>query len=132
MTLEQRRAQHALEAIQGLRQNNFQGNYRSYIEALPAHIVMSGLGQALATELAAARIGETNRSAKEQAHEQVYKDMQSWLRSASYLHANQDLMQAILGMTQPKYQQAQAELLAYLIWLKKFAQAYLTKGKDND
>jgi CRISPR-associated protein, Cmr5 family len=53
-SLEQERAKHALEAVNSIRGESWAGKFRSYVERLPAAIVMNGLGQAMAGELAAA------------------------------------------------------------------------------
>ncbi len=133
LTQEQRRAQYALDTILALQENRIQGHYRSYVEALPANIVMSGFGQAMATELAAARCGESSRGPKEEAHKMVYDHIQSWLQEDGLCRQDQPLMTAIVSYEQMTYQRAQAETLACLIWLKKFAQAYLSKDENvND
>ncbi len=132
LTKEQKRASFALNTVMQLKSQSYQGNYRSYVEALPAHIVMSGFGQSMATELAAARLGESGRNAKEEAHEKVYNDIQAWLREDGLCRRDADLMTAIVSYDQSRYQQAQAETLAYLIWFKKIAQAYLTKDNNGN
>jgi len=45
---------------------------------------------------------------------------------------NEGLMDAIVGGNQDKYVRAQAEALAYLVWLKKFSQAFLRKGGQGE
>ena len=41
-------------------------------------------------------------------------------------------MEAIIKNDEQAYLKAQTEAFAYLVWLKKFANAYLEKGKDDD
>ena len=55
-TIEQQRAADALGRVQALsgRSDGFKKRYRSYVDRLGPAIVMNGLGQALATERAAA------------------------------------------------------------------------------
>jgi CRISPR-associated protein Cmr5 len=48
-TLDQQRAAHALAKIRDIQGRN-DGMYVSYISAMPATIVMNGLGQALITQ----------------------------------------------------------------------------------
>ncbi len=164
-TVEQKRANHALKTIRALRDLDhgqgsddksppIYGNLRAYVENLPTTIVMNGLGQAMATELAAARMGgdggsigdrslserieslqapaREDRSADERAHELLFYVVQDWLRKGGVYSEDQDLMEAIVRGDQKKYVRAQAEALAYLEWLKKFSQAFLRKGGKDE
>jgi CRISPR-associated protein Cmr5 len=166
-TLEQKRADHALRIVRRLRELDqseekerkmlpLYGNFRSYVENLPAMIVMNGLGQAMATELASARIGEGSssgsgcdlselidsmkKSAKDdrnedkKAHELLFCIIQNWLGKGEFYDCSGDhsLIDAIVDGSQDKYVIAQHETLAYLEWLKKFSQAFLRKGGKDE
>ena len=122
-SLAQRRARHALGRINEHKQMDPKtyGKYVSHSQSMPAAILMNGLGQACATLLAK---GGDNRL--------LYEDLQSWLcgsDSAARFKGKSDLMDAIVHSEQDDYLQAQAEALAFLVWLKKFASAYLQPGK---
>ncbi len=143
LTRDQRRAQHALQSVKQVqalvqeritragsneqeqrKASKFRDEYKSYAESLPASIVMNGLGQACAMLLAQAK----GRSGKEDAHRLLYDHLQDWLRGrehAAVYPKDQDLVEAVINHGQRAYIQAQVESLAYLNWLKKFAQAYL-------
>lgn len=99
--------------------------YAGYVERLPAAILINGLGQAAAFELAAA--GKDQES----PHRQLYRDLEGWLcgEHGPYYQPGEKphLMQAIVSRDRATYLQAQAEALAWLEWLKKFAVAYLKK-----
>jgi CRISPR-associated protein Cmr5 len=129
-TLAQRRAAHALARIRKHEQAGkaAYGNYVSYVESLPATIIMNGLGQACATLLAKAEAD------LKKPHGLLYADLQSWLcrddTIAPYERAS-DLIQAIVSNDQKHYLHAQTEALAYLAWLKKFACAFLERGTDQ-
>ena len=128
-TIDQRRAKHALEQIEKIIDCN-DGYYISYVSALPATIVMNGLGQALLTLLAKAK------GKPEDSHYLLYNHVASWLskqiielRSPS----ENDFTPVITRMMdadQKTYLIAQAEAMAYLNWLKQFARAYL-KEKEG-
>lgn len=134
-TLAQRRAAHALKRVLAHQHAGKQayGNYVSYVEALPASILMNGLGQACATLLAKAE-GKLDKP-----HGLLYADLQAWLcgndPAAPYRNGqtkgDDRLMEAICGSNQKQYLHAQAEALAYLVWLKKFARAYLDRGAGD-
>lgn len=137
-TLEQRRAAHALKRVKKHMDNGDKdksegkkiryGNYVAYVSSLPATILMNGLGQACATLL----------SQKEKAgHKQLFEDVQDWLcgdEAAPYRNAaggDTKLMTAITESNQDDYFRAQAEALAYLVWLKKLAKAFLDAGRPE-
>ncbi len=131
--LDQRRAAHALKVVKKHRNlnENGEGGYLSYAKALPTTILQNGLGQAMATLLAAAK------GKKMDPHALLYRDLQGWLcggdEDAPYRN-EEDLLQAITHHDQQHYLRAQAESQQYLIWLKKFAAAYLSatrKGQDD-
>jgi CRISPR-associated protein Cmr5 len=129
-TLEQKRAKHALHQIQELSREK-PGNYASYVKALPAAILMNGLGQALATERAA--------SDPANAHLKLATHVARWLLNkdahtkygrpadgeAPDLDPAQQLLSRMVAGDQNAYVWAQAEAIAYVTWLKKFAGAFL-------
>jgi CRISPR-associated protein Cmr5 len=134
LTLAQKRAAHALKQIEAL--NGKGGKYKSYVQALPATILMNGLGQALAMELAAA---DRNKGDHD-AHKLIYLHLESWLcgkpphqakAPSNLVHSDApykgepDVLKAIISKPEKDYLLAQAEALAYLDWLKTFASAYL-------
>ncbi len=133
-SLDQRRAKHALDRIkeQQNRPKQAESEYLSYVKALPATILQNGLGQAMATLLAATKGKDVNEK-KNDPHYQLYNDVQSWL-CGGYEDApfsNGDLLQAITENDQRHYLRAQTEAQAYIIWLKKFAATYL-KDSSNE
>jgi CRISPR-associated protein Cmr5 len=122
LTREQQRAQHALKSVTQVQAKKFRDEYKSYAESLPANIVINGLGQACAMLLAQAG-GEND------AHRLLYDHLQDWLCGAEHAAVypnDKDLVKAVINHGQREYVRAQFESLAYLNWLKKFAQAYLT------
>jgi len=122
-TLDQRRAVDSLTRVKQLKKSGDPGKYASYVKSLPASILQNGLGQALATLLAAAK-GNTS-----DAHYVLYSHLHQWLCSDSddavYRKAG-DVLEALIQHDEKLYLHAQAESLAYLEWLKKFAVAYLS------
>lgn len=131
-TLEQKRAKHALDQIKALQQDK-PGNYVSYVNALPAAILMNGLGQALATELASGKNDDDS-------HRLLANHVSGWLLSkeahTKYVSDGSRvdaawLLDQIVAGDQDAYLWAQAEAIAYVTWLKKFANAFLdSSGKE--
>ncbi len=132
-TIEQQRAAHALAVVQKLAElgEAAYGNYVSYVSALPAQMMMNGLGQALATLMAAA--GRTEEKAKD-AHYLLYSHVARWLITQNDEWVNEEpevVIDRLVSLDQAMYFRAQVEALAYLNWLKKFARAILDEKLDQ-
>lgn len=127
-TLEQQRAAHALKCVNQIKgKGALEQEYKSVAESLSAIIVMNGLGQAAATLLA--RAGKKTKD--KSAHRQLFDHLEEWLcSSSSQTGFRAALMDSIVNSDQSTYLHAQAEALALLVWLKKFAQAFLGSEKD--
>ena len=130
---EQRRAADALASVESLKEepHGFKMLYRSYVDRIGPAIVMNGLGQALATERAAAGSKHTDR---EKAHDRLYCNLQRWLchQSDGIYPDSTDLLKAIMDNDESMYLRAQAEALAWLEWHKKFCRAELPKNGENE
>lgn len=133
-TLEQRRAANALSRVNELKDDSdeFKKRYRSYVDRLGPTIVMNGLGQALATELAAA--GSQPKSDKDRAHRELYDSLCNWLcrKDGGVYPSAPNLLQAITQRDEQHYLHAQAEALAWLEWHKKCCRASFPKGEDSE
>lgn len=121
-TLAQQRAKHALAQIEAMKKND-DGHLAAHIASFPAMILMSGFGQACAFYLSK---GKTMKLA--------YDALESWLTEDGKPYAgatgNSPLMAAITSGDSATYRLAQAEALAYLDWLKKFAKAFLASEEE--
>ncbi len=122
-TLEQKRAKHALNKINSLRNfdQTVQGEYKSYVSSLPATIVMNGLGQAIVMLDAK----------KDPAHTQLSFHLTDWISTQvpELQGAGSRFIETIMKKDQSVYVAAQREAMAYLTWLKQFARAYLAEGE---
>lgn len=126
-SLEQERAAHALRKIKELQGSGDAGYYVSYVSALPATIVMNGLGQALVMLLA------KDKGKKSTEHYSLYEHLASWLsQKVGGLKANasDEVIDKLMAGDQDLYVRSQSEAMAYLHWLKQFARAYL-KEKEG-
>lgn len=135
-TPEQRRAADALRGVQELNADEaVRKRYRAYADRLGPSILMNGLGQALATERAAA--GSSPKKADERAHDRLYRNLEAWLCRAGGVYESaagpdRDLLKAIVQHGEADYLRAQAEALAWLVWHKKFCRAYLPPADDEE
>lgn len=125
-TLEQLRAEHALEKIKEIKDTDY-GHYVSYVSSLPATIVMNGLGQALAMLLA------QSKSDKKDPHYFLYEHVASWLaKQIKELQGKpEEVIEKLMENSQDVYLQGQAEAMTYLHWLKQFARAYLREKEEG-
>jgi CRISPR-associated protein Cmr5 len=131
-TAEQRRAADALRAVPQVADGDeLRKRYRAYVDRLGPSILMNGLGQALATERAAA--GTSPTKPDERAHDRLYRNLEAWLCGAGGVYSpaeRRDLLAAIVGESEALYVRAQAEALAWLVWHKKFCRAQLPSPED--
>lgn len=135
-TIEQERAANALARVHELSRDNdgnadFKKRYRAYVDRICPNIVMSGLGQALAMERAAA--GPTPTKDDQRAHRELYTSLQRWLcRDKEGVYpASRDLLEAMMNHDESHYLHAQAEALAWLEWHKKFCRAEFPAGQAD-
>jgi CRISPR-associated protein Cmr5 len=131
-TLDQQRAQFALKCIRDLEERGEEkyGHYVSYVSAMPAKIVMNGLGQALTTNLAKAK------GKPEHPRRLLYNHVAGWLSEQILeLRVPDDelprLLERLMDGNQDVYVRAQAEAMSYLNWLKQFARAYLQEQEGQ-
>lgn len=125
-TLVQKRAAHALEQVKSIEKTEY-GHYVSYVSALPATILMNGLGHALLTLCAKAK------NDRKKPHYILYTHVASWLsKQVKELEGGADgVISKLMANDQQVYVHAQAEALAYLNWLKQFARAYLREEEGQ-
>lgn len=114
-TLQQERAKHAyarvnvLETVPPARQKK----YGSLVRGLPAMIQTDGLGATLAFLQAKG----------EEHHLYAYSHLGDWLTQPEQFDFKGDLLAWLLNQSTSVYRQVTNETLAYLVWLKRFAEA---------
>ena len=132
LTKEQKRAKNALDRVTDLKAKgkSFRDAYRPYVDGLGPAIVMNGLGQALATELAAG----SGSGASPEAHKELYSSLQQWLcdKNEGVYPGKPNLLNAIMSHDEERYLLAQAEALAWLEWHKKFCRAEFGSSENSN
>jgi len=127
LTIEQQRAKFALECIQALKNeldDKQQTEFISYASSLPAMIHMNGLGQAMAF----CKLKGKERD----SYKALYQLVSDWLCQSGQPYANKtELLTGITQCDRHRYQLAQAEALALMSWVKKFAKAFLKDEESN-
>lgn len=113
-TIQQERAKYALEQVQAAAKSS---EFLSYASAMPAMIVMNGLGQTAAFYY--------SKGAKNKAYLDLYNLLSGWLKQEGNPYDGKELLEGITQCNMQSYLLAQAEALALLDWVKKFAKAYM-------
>lgn len=141
--LDRRRAEHALQAVTDLTgQGALASGYKSYVKGAPAMILTLGIGQALATFLArAGNEQDKGQGGTPDAYRKLFDHATDWLFSQedpTGLYGSKEAItdrgariKAILALGQRDYLILQSEALAYLEWLKKFANALLVEQAET-
>jgi CRISPR-associated protein Cmr5 len=111
-TQEQKRAKQAWENVKDVKRG-FANEYKALVSSAPADIQTNGLGQTVAFW----------RSKGKDHHEALYNHLSNWVMQE--MREQGDLMYWIMQTDSRRYRQATVEALAFLGWLKRFAQAEL-------
>ncbi|SHK76292.1 type III-B CRISPR module-associated protein Cmr5 [Rhodothermus profundi] len=132
-TLEQKRAQQAWRDIQSVvnRSDDFKKKYGSLARRVPMLVLTNGLGQTLAFLLSKAKFKESKRGVDAEASGAVFEHLSAWtMRQIAPDAGSQNLLDWVLQSDSATYRRATAEALAYLSWLKRFAEAELPTEGD--
>ncbi len=112
-TLQQERAASAWNNIESVR--TAQKDYGSLVRSLPAMIQSDGLAPALAFLKAKAKNNEHSY------HMVLFHHISDWVMAR--MVAQGDLLEALMHCDTADYRRAAVETLAYVSWLKRFAEA---------
>lgn len=124
---EQDRAKHAFERVQPRAGGGEARKYRGLVRNLPAMVQQCGLGQTLAF-LKSKRGGE---------HGLALEDLESWLgpwfkRAYPQVKIERGVLLALMEGDSRLYRIVTGEALAYLQWLKRFAEAAIERGEEGE
>lgn len=125
-TLEQRRAAFAWECVSTVKAvgGNVARDYGQLARAAASLVQMHGLGQTLAFLKSKAKIEQ----GKENAQERLSRDLSRWVSQQVLGEQRDDLREWIVREASvADYRRATVEALAFLTWLKRFAEAELDK-----
>ncbi len=114
-SLEQQRAAAAWECVRSV--TEARKEYLSLARGAPADVQANGLGQTLAFW----------RAKGGREHRAVYDSVSRWVRKQLQL-GESDVLEWITNQaTTDEYRRATVEAMAFLAWLKRFAEAELTE-----
>jgi CRISPR-associated protein Cmr5 len=119
-SLEQERAKAAWARVLAAKGQSHAGKYGQLARSAAADIQANGLGQTLAFW-----------NAKGEAHHRaLLNDVSNWVKS-QFRFSDETLLAWITNTADTDgYRRATAEAIAFLIWLKRFAEAELPKEGD--
>ncbi|MFB3764880.1 MAG: type III-B CRISPR module-associated protein Cmr5 [Methanotrichaceae archaeon] len=115
-TIEQRRAEEAWNKIKEVLEKDWKDKYLPLAQSAPADIQNNGLAQTLAFWGAK----------RESHHKALYGHVSGWVMRQMGL-GGQDLLGWITNAntSSEQYRQATVEAMAFLVWIKRFAEAEL-------
>ncbi len=119
--LEQQRAAFAWQCVQAVQRTDFASEYGQLAREAASLVQMHGLGQTLAFLAAKAKD-------KQNEHQQLALDLSRWVGKQLTGQEQNDLRGWIAQTASvAEYRRATLEALAFLTWLKRFAEAELVK-----
>lgn len=121
-TLEQRRAATAWQDVREAKGKAWDARYGQLARSAPADIQANGLGQTLAFW----------RAKKEPQHLALLNDVSDWCAFQLQVPNQQKLLEWIVSTASTdQYRDATREAIAFLGWVKRFAEAEFEPMDDN-
>jgi len=132
-SLEQQRAAAAWECVQRAKKggDEFAKGYGGLARSAPADIQANGLGQTVA--FLRAKGLKDGKPKPHDPHWQLQEDLSQWVLGRLQCSHEQGLLGWITaaGTSTDDYRRATAEAMAFLVWLKRFAEAELGEGGNE-
>jgi len=132
-TTEQKRARRAMECVDAVKKanegkkNGWAKEYSSLARSAPADIQSNGLGQILAFWYSK---GWEKSNPKNDHFTFLYNHVSDWVCKQMGWEGKDLLTQLTREATTTQYRRATAEAQAFLVWLKRFAEAEL--GEEGE
>jgi CRISPR-associated protein Cmr5 len=106
---------------------NLLKNYRSYVKKIPTMILSNGLGQTLAFI--------KSKSEKGNAYKLIYEQLTEYMRSPYTTRMQmpedkKELVEWVISCDSEKYRYITQEILAFLNWLKRFAEGLIEEEEE--
>lgn len=124
-SLEQERANAAWICVNQVKGQTYEKDYAGLAKSAPAEVQANGLGQVLAFWRAKGYDKGEAKDGGANAHYQILQHVSSWIRNRLNISSNNILEWIVREATTDDYRRATAEAMAFLFWLKRFAEAEL-------
>ena len=115
-TLEQGRAKHAFEKA---KRAGDKEKFASYAKKLPMMIKTNGLGASMAFA----------KAKNEKAWKELFQAIEEWLKEKSYVQ--EALLEELVKTDSAQYRILTSEVIAYLSWLRRFAEGFKPEKKEK-
>jgi CRISPR-associated protein Cmr5 len=120
-TLEQERANRAWKCVREVKDGNYAAKYGSLARKAPSLVQTNGLGQTLAFLLSKAKDQDNE-------HRAFYGHVSKWV--TEQMKWEKSLMEEVVSRDSADYRQATAEAMAFMMWLRRFAEAELGEAEE--
>lgn len=138
---EQERAREAWTCVRAIKERDeqlpekkrFGKEYGALAKSAPADIQVNGLGQTLSFWRAKGMKQGKPKEDGDNAHWKLYEHVSEWVMNNLNQKPKDGLMNWVMdkGATTNQYRQATTEAMAFLQWLKRFAEAELSEEKTT-
>jgi len=124
-------AKNALEKLDRKKQKE----YKSYVKKIPEYIKTNGLGAALAFVFSKR---QKDPKKPKNAYDLIYRQIGEWLSKEDNKHlwsgcnSNNELIEKIISCNSSSYRALTIEVLAFLNWLRRFAEGLIEEGESNE
>lgn len=117
--------------------------YKSYVEKVPMRIKTNGLGATFAfikskrAKKKNEKVPGTEENSKN-AYDLIYQQVAEWLKKepkkliSDILKNGEDLEKVIISLDSPEYRALTIEVLAFFIWLRRFAEGLIEGDTENE
>ncbi|MDY6991418.1 MAG: type III-B CRISPR module-associated protein Cmr5 [Pseudomonadota bacterium] len=122
--LEQGRAEFAYQCAEKASKENYKEDYKPYVKKIPMLIKTNGLGATIAYIKSKSKEGD--------AYSAIYKNISEWLVKKGIISEKDELIEVIIQINSSEYRQITIEVLAFLNWLKRFADGLIQKSEENE
>ncbi len=136
-SLDQQRAERAYKNVTAINEqpdDKLKSRYSSLARKVPAMIQTNGLGQALAFLRAKAGSPKDRDSEKPErkSHRLVYEHISAWVMKQLNQDETGSLLEWVIQNDSPTYRRATNEAMAFLNWLKRWAEAILPEPVEEE
>ena len=133
--IERGRAKYAYDCAKNVNEkfDKISGNYKSYVKKMPMLIKTNGLGAALA--FIYSKQEKLNQQKAAYAYKLLFDDIAEWLKydekAIINFEDNSELVAKIIALNSPSYRMVTVEVLAFLNWLRRFADGLIEKEAED-
>jgi len=124
-SLEQGRASFALTCAQSGAKHAQCAKYKSHVKKMPMMIKTNGLGSTIAFAF-------SKKNGSDKTWDLLVTHVENWLVMKGHLVENKSLHLEVVKVDSNDYRALTVEVLAFLNWLRRFAEGLIEKDDDDD